>query len=255
MEKTDVFAHNGWMESLVLARGLAPYVKAIRIGHATEESARYRRLPDGETELMLTFGAGAPLRASLIGTRTSALNKATDLGASALLVRFRLGAAHAFFGRPMSELTDRVVPLDALWSAREVEPLMAAAGQTQLQAAFTQALQARFARPYEPASARSVRRALQRIAQAADLPRVPALAAELGISERQLRRGFDQVIGISPKHYLRIARFQRALRAARAAQHKPDWAALAEGCGYFDQAHLISDFREMTGLTPAVLVG
>jgi AraC-like DNA-binding protein len=148
-----------------------------------------------------------------------------------------------------------VVPLDELWSERELVPLRAASDQAQLQAAFAHALRARFARPYEPAGARSVRRALQRIAQAAKLPRVPALAAELGISERQLRRGFDQVVGVSPKHYLRIARFQRALRVARAARHKPDWAALAEGCGYFDQAHLISEFREMTGLTPSVLVG
>lgn len=243
------------MESLELPRGLARYVKAMRIGHATESGARYRRLPDGETELMLTYSAGAPLRASLIGTRTNVLNKETDLGASALLVRFRLGAAHAFFGRPMSELTDQVVPLDALWSARELQPLRAATDGAQLQAAFAQALQVRFSHAYEPAAALSVRRALQRIAQAAELPRVPALAAELGISERQLRRGFDQVIGVSPKHYLRIARFQRALRTARAAQHKPDWAALAESCGYFDQAHLISEFREMTGVTPSVLVG
>lgn len=124
--------------------------------------------------------------------RTTALNKATDLGASALLVRFRLGAAHAFFGRPMSELTDEVVSLDELWSERELVPLRAESDQAQLQAAFAHALRARFARPYEPAGARSVRRALQRITQAAKLPRVPALAAEVGIScERQLRRGFD----------------------------------------------------------------
>ena len=243
------------MESLVVQRGLARYIKAMRLARATAASARYRRLPDGETELMLTFGAGAPLRASVIGTRTALLNKPTDLGASAILVRFRLGAAHAFFGRPMSLLTDQIVPLDALWSERELAPLQAATSPAQLQAAFEQVLQAKFSAPYEPAAALSVRRALQRIAQVKELPRVPALAAELGVSERQLRRGFDQVVGVSPKHYLRIVRFQRALRAARAAQHKPDWAALAESCGYFDQAHLISEFREMAGVTPAVLVG
>jgi AraC-like DNA-binding protein len=63
------------------------------------------------------------------------------------------------------------------------------------------------------------------------------------------------VIGLSPKHYLRIARFRRALRSARAPSNgQLDWAAIAEDCGYFDQAHLTAEFREMAGVTPSVLV-
>lgn len=226
----------------------------MRIGVAADPSARYRRLPDGETELMVSYGS-AGSRAQLIGTRTRALDKATELGASAILVRFRLGAAHAFFGRPMSELTDLILPVGELWKEHEMQPLQAAESELQLVAAVTEVLQSRLTGPYEPAPTRSVRRALAHIAQARVLPRVPELATQIGVSERQLRRRFDQVLGMSPKHYLRVVRFQRALRMARSTRHKPNWAALAEACGYFDQAHLIADFREMAGVTPSVFLG
>ena len=244
------------MQQLAVPRQLERYVKTLRIGHVQDANARYRRLPDGETELMVSFGDAHP-HASLIGTRTRALDKPVQLGASAILVRFRRGGAHPFFGRPLSELTNEVITLDALWSVAELAPLTAADGAAEIEAAVVKSLLDKFATAYEPAAARSVRRALRLISESSVLPRVPALAAELGVSERQLRRGFDQVVGMSPKHYLRVVRFQRALRLARASRQrsKLDWAAIAESCGYFDQAHLIAEFREMSGVTPSVLLG
>jgi AraC-like DNA-binding protein len=263
LEKPASSAHSRSMQQLAVPRRLERFVRAMRVVEvpaATPEAApeHYRRLPDGETELIVRFG-DEPTSATVIGTRTFALTKPATRGASALLVRFRLGGAHPFFGRPLSELTDRVVELEHLWTAQQLAQLAEARGAAAVEAAVVSALAAVFtgAQIYDPMSARCVRRAVQRIAEHTRLPRVPQLAAEIGVSERQLRRGFDHVIGLSPKHYLRIVRFRRALRAARQLQQRGrlDWAAVAEAHGYFDQAHLIAEFREMAGATPTSLVG
>jgi AraC-like DNA-binding protein len=81
---------------------------------------------------------------------------------------------------------------------------------------------------------------------------VYAVAAELGVSERHLRRVFRETVGVSPKAYARVARFHRALGAAR-EDGRAGWASIAAAAGYYDQAHLIAEFRVIAGVTPRVL--
>ncbi len=78
------------------------------------------------------------------------------------------------------------------------------------------------------------------------------LADDLDISPRQLRRRFIDRLGVSPKRYAREHRLAAAIGEADAFV-KPDWAAIAAGVGYCDQAHLIADTRDLTGLTPVIL--
>jgi AraC-like DNA-binding protein len=81
---------------------------------------------------------------------------------------------------------------------------------------------------------------------ATDLDRI---AVQANLSPRQFRRRCLEESGLTPKLLCRILRFQRACRLTESAV-RPDWAAVALDAGYFDQAHLIRDFREFTGLTP-----
>ena len=83
---------------------------------------------------------------------------------------------------------------------------------------------------------------------------VSAVADDLGVSERHLRRVFREAIGVSPKTFARLARFRRALGAARRDGHE-SWASIAAEAGYYDQAHLIAEFRVIAGVTPQGLVG
>jgi AraC-like DNA-binding protein len=82
---------------------------------------------------------------------------------------------------------------------------------------------------------------------------VNEVAEDLGVSERHLRRLFREAVGLSPKNFAMLARFHRALRAARLETHD-GWASIASAAGYYDQAHLISDFRRIAGVTPQVLL-
>ena len=102
---------------------------------------------------------------------------------------------------------------------------------------------------------------------------VSRLASDCGCSARQLERQFRAETGLSPRLLARIIRFQRVFRAlgnggagaeetssrpdgaaAPDRRHGADWITLALDCGYADQAHLIRDFREFSGETPAAFL-
>ncbi len=78
-----------------------------------------------------------------------------------------------------------------------------------------------------------------------------SVASHLGVTARHLRRAFTESVGIGPKEFARTVRLQRAVR--RAATSK-DWARIAVDAGYYDQAHLIADFRQLVGLTPGAFL-
>jgi transcriptional regulator GlxA family with amidase domain len=88
--------------------------------------------------------------------------------------------------------------------------------------------------------------------------RVDELARSMGVGARQAERLFRERVGVSPKLFLGIVRFQRALSAARRAAPKSEkrsgrrrsWAELAVALGFYDQSHLIRDFRRFAGGAP-----
>src|SRR5262249_18009210 len=81
--------------------------------------------------------------------------------------------------------------------------------------------------------------------------RVTELAAAIGLGERQLRRVFLDLAGVTPKVYARGVRLQRALALVGP---QPSWAAVAVAAGYYDQAHMIDEFHQLAGATPRALV-
>ena len=69
------------------------------------------------------------------------------------------------------------------------------------------------------------------------------------MSAKRFIERFKAQVGVSPKRYCRIRRFQQAV--ARAHRGRPvDWAQVALDCGYYDQSHFIHEFRAFSGLTP-----
>jgi AraC-like DNA-binding protein len=79
---------------------------------------------------------------------------------------------------------------------------------------------------------------------------VDDLARHLGMSCRHLERKFKERIGMTPKQLCRNARFKHAYKQIEASQRKK-WADMALTCGYYDQAHMINEFRYFTGASPA----
>lgn len=168
-----------------------------------------------------------------------------------------VGACFAPAGMPAllrpdaDELSDADVPLDALWGTRSIDRL-----RTQLQEAASpdrrldvleQALAAHWReRPVHPA----VACALALFARHPAVATVGDAVDASGFSARYLIDRFTAQVGLAPKRFCRVRRFQRAITLAHRGALE-DWAAIAADCGFADQPHLVHEFRAFAGLPPS----
>ncbi len=84
--------------------------------------------------------------------------------------------------------------------------------------------------------------------------RIPVLASSAGLSMRQFERRFKQQVGLGPKLFARIARFEAVMdQMARSASQS--WTSVAHRFGYFDQMHMVHEFAQFTGQTPTETLG
>ncbi|MFI5299364.1 MAG: helix-turn-helix domain-containing protein [Polyangiales bacterium] len=172
-----------------------------------------------------------------------------------MTARLHLGAQEAVLGVSASALAGRIIALEDLWGDAAARRLFDRLGDARNSAAAAGVLENTIAERLTGAAGSSARAQLalgaaERLASA----NVTAVAIDLGVSERHLRRVFRETVGISPKTFARLARFRRALHAARADGHA-SWASIATAAGYYDQAHLIAEFRTIAGVTPQGLLG
>jgi AraC-like DNA-binding protein len=156
----------------------------------------------------------------------------------------------AILGRPASELAGRIVALRDLWDPEATERLegrLAAATDARSAAALLSAALAERleVQPSSDANVRLAQTAARRLASQS----VTSVAKDLGVSERHLRRIFHEVVGLSPKTFFKLRRFERALAAAKEGGAST-WSDIAAEAGYYDQAHLIKEFRSIAGATP-----
>jgi AraC-like DNA-binding protein len=101
---------------------------------------------------------------------------------------------------------------------------------------------------------RVVIRAIDLITESKGQISVEALTSELRISGRQLERKFNQHVGLSPKAFCRVTRCRQVMSRIENSHRpsgRPSGCDLAYACGYYDQTHLIREFRSFTGRTPA----
>jgi AraC-like DNA-binding protein len=165
-------------------------------------------------------------------------------------VVFTPGGTAGFFRDSAWAMRGRDVPLEALWGVTGTALLREALLEAATPAAALDVLEcalinARLDRGTHPA----VAFALARFHHEPDVARVGAVTRGIGMSPKRFTERFKAEVGLTPKQYCRLQRFQRAVAAAH-ADDAIDWSDVALACGYFDQAHFIHDFRAFSGLTP-----
>lgn len=211
--------------------------------------ARHEWLPDGRTSLVFrVVDGGRRGDVSVAGPRTRACVKDVSGVARAVIVKLEPGWSVPLLGVAASEVTDRIVPLDEVWGRAGSElyqRLVETLGLAELLDCLAGVFAHRMERSFEPSTAQLARRAARHLENGED--RVERLAARFGVTARHLRRAFTEHIGVGPKSYARSVRLQRALKMATRSS---DWARIAAQAGYCDQAHLITDFRKLVGVTP-----
>jgi AraC-like DNA-binding protein len=214
-------------------------------------------IPRPELHLVVRFGPSARngLDVHAIGAQRRVHRKIIRSGQRTVMARLRLGVPEAVLGVPASAISGRIVALEDLWgdaaTRRLCERLADARDALAAATILESAIGERLASANRPASrAQLASDAADRLTSA----NVNAVAVDLGMSERHLRRVFRETVGVSPKAFAKLTRFQRALRAARQDGHA-SWASIAAAAGYYDQAHLIAEFRAIAGVTPRALIG
>jgi AraC-like DNA-binding protein len=174
-------------------------------------------------------------------------------GASMMGAHFKAGGVAPFLGLPADELADRVVELEEIWGSEAAwwrEQLLEARGGKAKLRLLEMLLARRLQRGKTPRFNESrVTQAVRRLERSGVPLAIGALADELGVSHKHLIAEFQRTVGLSPKIFSRIRRFQGVLGRIH-EQKQVEWADVACACGYYDQAHFVHDFKEFAGLNP-----
>ena len=244
---------------------LSRYIASFWYGENAPGHSFERFLPTGEIDLVInmrdaTLRIYDPrelqrpqcLRGPVVAGAHSRHYVIDTLQQSALLgVKFRPGGAYPFLRDSADHLHNRHVVLADLWgrAAIDLQEMLVEAPTPEARFhLLEERLLARLAEARQSHAA--VACAVARFHSGVDItPMLASVTAETGLSSRRFIELFRREMGLPPKLYCRLLRFRRVLKAINASD-APAFTRIAADCGYYDQSHLIRDFREFADLTP-----
>jgi len=224
-----------------------------------------RLLPDGSVEFVFDLNEGAfPIFSRenldrrevfrgnvLCGPHSQPFAIDTSVGTSIAGIHFKPGGARPFVKLPFGELHNSHVGLESLWGQAATNRI-----REQLLEAQTPESKARvlertlLACAPMPVRHPAVAFALSEFRATPETQKISEVTEKIGLSPRRFITLFRDEIGLTPKLFCRVRRFQKVLRQISAGQ-PVNWSDLALKCGYFDQAHFIHDFRDFSGINPS----
>jgi AraC-like DNA-binding protein len=239
---------------------LRPFVHTFWVlEHDGQHPAPQRVIPDGRSELILnwsqpfeSFQAGqwrGQPRCFLAGQIHGPLLLRPSGPAKMLGIGFQPHGAARVLARPMHELSGRFTPVEDLSLPLSRDLNHALESTDPIGAVEAALLSAENAARFEDLF---VAEAVRRITLVKGASNLVALAHELGLSLRQLERRFHETVGLPPKLFCRIQRFNNVFRVL--GHDSWNWVETAIDCGYYDQSHLIRDCKNLSGNTPAILL-
>ncbi|MBK5255325.1 MAG: helix-turn-helix transcriptional regulator [Vicinamibacteria bacterium] len=222
----------------------------------------HRILPDGCMEFV--FQLGDPFRERRLdgGWRTQShlllvgqMERRVDVQPSGRIetvgVHFHPAGLAAFVAGDLSRFRGHITPLEPA-IGEDLGPLvrrLKSAKTPEKMAAILEAFLGRRQLPGDPAMSR----AAFQLSDPSSPIDVDAVARRFSLSERQFRRRFEAAVGLGPKRFSRLVRFQRVFEE-RQERDGAVWSDVALECGYYDQAHFNRDFRAFTGVKPRDIV-
>lgn len=246
---------------------LSEFVECLWYFQGNTRAHEFERiLPDGSVEMVInlqddrlrvyerhSLALAQTLRGALIsGPRSEYCVIDTAQQLSTIGVHFKPGGAFPFLGMPAVEVRNQQVDLHDLWGTAAADMREEILEAPSVEAKFT---------------------VLEKwlLRQAPELERHPAIAYALaefkpglgrhvseitdkvGMTPKRFIQLFQKEVGLTPKLFCRVRRFQKVLHSIGMGR-RIEWADVAIGCGYFDQAHFIHDFRAFSGLNPSTYV-
>jgi AraC-like DNA-binding protein len=185
------------------------------------------------------------------GVQTRKFSRLLEGRSQVFGVKFKPGGFRAFLKSPVSSLADSTVPARRIFGPA-VDALTAimvsSRRETKKIAAANAFFRARLPEPDDTIAFAD--QLVARILAEPSIKKVDDLVIRAGIGKRSLQRIFNDYVGASPKWVIRRYRLHELVEKF-GPRSRPDWAQLALELGYFDQAHLINDFKSLIGCTPA----
>jgi AraC-like DNA-binding protein len=223
-----------------------------------------RILPDGSMELVINLSEDRArvydrnrtnqfqtMRgALLVGAQSNYFVIDTAQQFSVLGVHFKPGGAFPFFRFPAGEFHNQHLSLDLLWGSAATDLRDRLLEAPTPEAKFQILEESLLAHAGKPLSRHpAVNYALQVFSDRHGTPSIADVTGRIGLSSRRFIDVFNDQVGLTPKLFCRVRRFQKVVRSIPTARDI-DWTNVALDCGYFDQAHFIHDFRAFSGLSP-----
>jgi methylphosphotriester-DNA--protein-cysteine methyltransferase len=242
-------------------------VSGMWFGEGRTAYQRDRILPSGQSQLLINLGPpqyriepGPPeVRVPFTDVWYSGLHRGpidteAPHGNALLGVAFTARGTFPWLGERMDSLADRIIALaDALGDGalRLRERLL---NTPSLEARFRCVERWLLTRLKPRAIVHpAVRWAVDRLAATDGHMSIEALATQTGFTRKHLGNLFRQQVGLTPKELARVHRFRAAMALLHGSRGQVPWTALAEACGFYDQSHLINEFRRFAGLSAVEL--
>lgn len=233
-------------------------------GFPPRAHSKERLMPDGSAELVINLREDEvrvydrehldrvhPMPGGVIcGPHSNYFVIDTHEQDSVIGIHFKPGGVFPFFKVPADELHNLHVSLDDLWGqeARLLREQVLEAATPELKFhVLEEYLIGRAFKPLERHPA--VGFALSQFSNTDRVRTVAEVSEKVGFSARRFIQLFNDQVGLTPKLFCRVRRFQQVLNLIHEGTNS-DWVEIAAGCGYFDQAHFIHDFKAFSGLNP-----
>lgn len=188
------------------------------------------------------------------GFRTQPITIPSGRESEMLIVNFRKGKAFPFINRPMGHLTNQVVDAE-LVVKNDILDLRARIREARTILQKFRLLENHLLRHYRSSLMENpcIDYAIAGITAFPHTCSLSDISARAGYSQKHLITLFKDHVGVTPKEFLKIIRFQKAVEEIE-RQQPVNWTALALDCGFYDQSHFIADFKAFSGFTPTEYV-
>ena len=168
-------------------------------------------------------------------------------------VAFRPLGAMMLLNLPLGELRGMTIPLNLITNnaTEQIETaLLLSESFEQKVAAVEKFLARTFLQNQDVRENAAISDSIGTINRSRGSVPISMLASRACLGRKQYERVFTDKIGVTPKNFLRIVRFQNAIHSAQVSPAKLHLTGLAYDCGYYDQSHMINDFKSLSGMTP-----
>ncbi len=184
------------------------------------------------------------------GFRTEPITIPSGKESEMLIVQFKKGKAFPFLSEPMQNLTNYVVDAELVLKS-EILNIRERLLESKTNEKKFQILEENLLQCYLNQLRENpfVDFAISKILSCPNQISIKEISKNVGYSHKHVCKIFKENVGVTPKTFLKIIRFQKAIQQIE-QQRFVDWSAIAYDCGFYDQSHFIADFKVFSGFTP-----